>query len=121
MDGGAEKPLGMGYGSMGGPRRPRTPAGASGIPPVPGGPVDVNAMPGDVKQSVAELRDIVSLLGAIGADTVSAGGGGAGFEPPGAGGGCGAGSRGGGAARVRWPAQRAGAAGREDPGGRRRD
>ena len=28
MDGGAEKPLGMGYGNLGGPRRPRTAAGA---------------------------------------------------------------------------------------------
>jgi Zn-dependent M28 family amino/carboxypeptidase len=76
MDGGAEKPLGIGYGSMGGPRRPRAPAGANGVAPVRGGPVDLNAMPGDVKQSLVALQDIVSLLGAIGTDTVSAGGGG---------------------------------------------
>jgi len=80
MDGGAEKPLGIGYGSMGGPRRPRTPAGANGVAPVRGGAVDVNAMPGDVKQSLVTLQDIVSLLGPIGTDTVSAGGGGSDIE-----------------------------------------
>ena len=62
MDEGAEKPLGMGYGSMGGPRRPRTPAGANGVPAAPAAPLDLNAMPGDVKQSVVTLEDIVSLL-----------------------------------------------------------
>jgi hypothetical protein len=80
MDGGAEKPLGMGYGSMSGPRRPRTAAGASGVPPVPGGPVDINALPPAVKQSVTALQDIVSMLGPIGADTVSPGGGGSDIE-----------------------------------------
>jgi hypothetical protein len=80
MDGGAEKPLGMGYGSAGGPRRTRTPAGASGVAAAPPAPLDVNAMPGDVKQSVVALQDIVSLLGAIGTDTVSAGGGGSDIE-----------------------------------------
>jgi hypothetical protein len=80
MDGGAEKPLGIGYGSMGGPRRPRTPAGANGIPPVRGGAVDVKAMPADVRQSVVALQDIVSLLGPIGTDTVSAGGAGSDIE-----------------------------------------
>jgi hypothetical protein len=81
MDEGAEKPLGMGYGSMGGPRRPRTPAGASGAAVAPAAPVDVNAMPGDVKESVVTLQDIVSLLGPIGTDTVSAGGGGSDIGP----------------------------------------
>jgi Zn-dependent M28 family amino/carboxypeptidase len=80
MDGGAEKPLGMGYGSMGGPRRQRTPASASGAAAVSGASVDVNAMPADVKQSVVALQDIVSLLGAIGTDTVSMGGGGSDIE-----------------------------------------
>jgi Zn-dependent M28 family amino/carboxypeptidase len=42
--------------------------------------VDVNAMPGDVKKSVVALQDIVSLLGLIGTDTVSAGGGGSDIE-----------------------------------------
>ena len=65
---------------MGAPRWRRTPGGANGIPPVPGGPVDVNAMPGDVKKSVVALQDIVSLLGLIGTDTVSAGGGGSDIE-----------------------------------------
>jgi hypothetical protein len=77
MDEGAEKPLGMGYGSMGGPRRPRTPAGATGVA-APGGPVDV---PADVKASVVTLQDIVSLLGPIGTDTVAAGGGGSDIGP----------------------------------------
>jgi hypothetical protein len=76
MDGGAEKPLGMGYGSMGGPRRARTPGAAAAAP----GSVDVNAMPKDVKQSVVVLQDIVSMLGSIGTDTVSAGGGGSDIE-----------------------------------------
>jgi hypothetical protein len=80
MDEGAEKPLGMGYGSIGGPRRPRTPAGANGVAARPAS-LDVNAMPADVKQSVVELQDIVSLLGPIGTDTVSAGGGGTDIEP----------------------------------------
>jgi hypothetical protein len=81
MDGGAEKPLGMGYGSMGGPRRPRNAAGAAGVPAAPTGPPDVSAMPPEVKQSVAALQDIVSMLGPIGTDTVSAGGGGSDIEP----------------------------------------
>jgi len=78
MDEGAEKPLGMGYGSMSGPRRPRTPAAAAAAP---AGAPDVNAMPEEMKKSVASLRDIVSLLGPIGTDTVSAGGGGSDIEP----------------------------------------
>jgi hypothetical protein len=80
MDGGAEKPLGMGYGSMSGPRRPRTATGARGVPPIPGGPVDVSTLPAEVQQSVTALEDIVSLLGSIGTDTVSAGGGGSDIE-----------------------------------------
>jgi hypothetical protein len=81
MDEGAEKPLGMGYGSIGGPRRPRTLAGASGVPAAAAAPLDVNAMPGHVKQSLVTLQDIVSLLGPIGTDTVSAGGGGSDIGP----------------------------------------
>jgi hypothetical protein len=80
VDEGAEKPLGMGYGSMGGPRRPRTPAGASGAP-APATSPEGNAMPGDVKESMVTLQDIVSLLGPIGTDTVSAGGGGSDIGP----------------------------------------
>jgi Zn-dependent M28 family amino/carboxypeptidase len=37
-------------------------------------------MPKDVKQSVVVLQDIVSMLGSIGTDTVSAGGGGSDIE-----------------------------------------
>ena len=77
MDEGAEMPLGMGYGSMGGPRRARTAAGSSGVPAAPASP-DV---PADVKESVVTLQDIVSLLVPIGTDTVSAGGGGSDIGP----------------------------------------
>src|ERR1700733_14049024 len=73
MDEGAEKPLGMGYGSAGGPRRPRTPGAAAA-------PV-TDAMSPEVQQSVAAMQDIVSMLGPIGADTVSPGGGGSDIEP----------------------------------------
>ena len=76
MDGGAEKPLGIGYGAMGGPRGPRTAAGAASARTT-----DANAMTPEVKQSVTELQDIVSTLGQIGAGTVSAGGGGTDIEP----------------------------------------
>jgi hypothetical protein len=81
MDEGAEKPLGMGYGAIGAPRRPRGSAGATGAAAAPAGPPDVNALPDDVKQSVVALEDIVSLLGSIGTDTVSAGGGGSDIGP----------------------------------------
>jgi Zn-dependent M28 family amino/carboxypeptidase len=81
MDEGAEKPLGMGYGTIGAPRRPRGSAGATGAAAAPAGPPDVNGLQGDVKESVARLQDIVSLLGSIGTDTVSAGGGGSDIGP----------------------------------------
>jgi Peptidase family M28/PA domain len=80
MDGGAEKPLGMGYGNFGGPRRSRTAAGASGVPPIPGAAVDVSTLPADAKQSYVVMQDIVSMLGLIGADSVSMGGGGSDIE-----------------------------------------
>ena len=78
MDEGAEKPLGMGYGSAGGPRRPRTPNTATGAPAVT---PDGNALSAEVKQSMATLQDIVSMLEPIGTDTVSPGGGGSDIEP----------------------------------------
>jgi hypothetical protein len=78
MDGGAEKPLGMGYGNFGGPRRPRTPAASPGA--VSRGAVDVNTLPAEARQSFAIMQDIVSLLGSIGTDTVSVGGGGSDIE-----------------------------------------
>jgi hypothetical protein len=74
MDEGAEKPLGMGYGSAGGPRRPRAAAATAMAP-------DVNVMSPEVQQSVSAMQDIVSMLGPIGADTVSPGGGGSDIEP----------------------------------------
>jgi Peptidase family M28/PA domain len=77
MDGGAEKPLGIGYGSFGGPRRPRTPGTPAAPPPTP----DLNSLSPEVQQSVAALRDIVSMLGPIGTDSVSPGGGGSDIEP----------------------------------------
>jgi hypothetical protein len=40
----------------------------------------VNALPADAKQSYVVMQDIVSLLGSIGAGTVSAGGGGSDIE-----------------------------------------
>jgi hypothetical protein len=75
MDEGAEKPLGMGYGSAGGPRRPRTAAAA------PARSADLNAMSSEVQQSMSVMQDIVSMLGPIGTDTVSPGGGGSDIEP----------------------------------------
>jgi hypothetical protein len=80
MDEGAEKPLGMGYGTIGAQRRPRGSA-ANGAAAAPAAAVDLNAMAGDVKESVVALEDIVSLLGSIGTDTVSAGGGGSDIGP----------------------------------------
>jgi Zn-dependent M28 family amino/carboxypeptidase len=65
MDGGAEKPLGIGYGNFGGPYQPSAKDGPSA----------------EEKQSVVALQDVVSLLGSIGADTVSMGGGGSDIEP----------------------------------------
>jgi Zn-dependent M28 family amino/carboxypeptidase len=79
MDGGAEKPLGMGYGGFGGPRRPRTAGGVTGAA-IASAP-DASALPADVKESLAVMQDIVSMLGPIGTDTVSAGGGGSDIEP----------------------------------------
>ena len=80
MDGGAEKPLGIGYGGFGGPRR--------ATPPAPGAPMvaprngfDMNALTPEEKQSFAYLQDIASLLTSIGTDSVSPGGGGSDIAP----------------------------------------
>lgn len=80
MDGGAEKPLGIGYGSLGGPRPPRTAAAAAPSTPSTASS-DTDAMSVEVKQSVDYLQDIVSMLGPIGTDTVSPGGGGTDIGP----------------------------------------
>jgi Zn-dependent M28 family amino/carboxypeptidase len=72
MDGGAEAPLGYGYGSGGGGRRA-----------IPGGP----ARPAAPKLEPAEqhslelLQQIGTLLKPVGADAVTAGGGGSDIEP----------------------------------------
>ncbi len=71
MDGGAEKPLGMGYGGFGGGRRQA--AGAA--------PAEAPGLSEAEKQSVATMRDIAALLAPIGADTVSPGGGGSDIGP----------------------------------------
>src|SRR5580704_14625039 len=75
MDGGAEKPLGIGYGAMGGPRRPRTAGAANGTMATPAA-LDASTMSPEVQQSVAALRDIVWMVGPSGTDSLSAGGGG---------------------------------------------
>jgi Zn-dependent M28 family amino/carboxypeptidase len=79
MDGGAEKPLGIGYGSFGAPRRPAPPApgAAATLAPAPA-PVVLTA---EETQSNAWMQDIVSLLKSIGTDTVSPGGGGSDIGP----------------------------------------
>jgi len=85
MDGGAEKPLGIGYGGFGfgGGRRPGAPApGAAAAPVVPrGAGFDESALSAEEKQSFVYMKDIASLLGSIGADTVSPGGGGSDIGP----------------------------------------
>ena len=69
MDGGAETPIGYGYGS-GGHRR--------SMPGKPAGPPVLDA---DEQHSLELLRDIATLLKPIGADTVRPGGGGSDIEP----------------------------------------
>jgi hypothetical protein len=79
MDGGAEKPLGMGYGGFGAMLRAMT--AATGTAPAARGATDMSAFSAEERQSFVYLQDIVSLLGPIGADTVSSGGGGSDIEP----------------------------------------
>src|SRR5271168_242263 len=79
MDGGAEMPLGMGYGSFGGPRRAAPGSGAAAVAAARGS-VDLNTLPAEAKQSFVTMQDIVSMLGPIGTDTVSSGGGGSDIE-----------------------------------------
>ena len=82
MDEGAEKPLGIGYGEFGGPRRPPVPAvGTPATPPPVARGFDQSSLSPDEKQSFVSLRDIASLLGPIDAATVSPGGGGSDIEP----------------------------------------
>lgn len=71
MDGGAEKPLGIGYGRFGGPRRG----------PNANGGFNESALSAEEKNSFAILREIASLLEPVGANSVSPGGGGSDIEP----------------------------------------
>jgi hypothetical protein len=80
MDGGAEKPLGIGYGGFaGGGRRPAisSPSAVS----VPPGRLDAAPLSPDEQNSIAIMKDIASLLGPIGAGTWSPGGGGSDIGP----------------------------------------
>jgi hypothetical protein len=82
MDSGAERPLGMGYGSFGGPRRPAAPAlGAPATAPAAPRSFDLASLTPEEQQSFAYLRDIASLLAPIGADTISPAGGGSDIGP----------------------------------------
>lgn len=70
MDGGAEQPVGYGYGSSGGGRR-ATPNGAAPTPQL-----------SEAEQhSLALLQQIGTLLTPVGAGTIKAGGGGSDIEP----------------------------------------
>ena len=71
MDGGAEAPVGFGYGFGGGRQRPGTPG-------APAGAADLS--PGE-EHSLDLLRDIATLLKPVGADTIRPGGGGSDIEP----------------------------------------
>ena len=73
MDGGAEAPVGYGYGAAGGGRRRRQPGDAT-PPPVP-------EMSAGEKHSLELLQQVGSLLKPVGADTVRAGGGGSDISP----------------------------------------
>ncbi len=71
MDGGAEAPVGYGYGSGGGGRRA-----------VPGGPApSAPKLEPAEKHSLELLQQIGTLLKPIGADAITAGGGGSDIEP----------------------------------------
>ena len=69
MDGGAETPVGYGYGS-GGRRR--------SMPGQPAGPPELSP---EEQHSIELLRDIATLLKPVGADTIRPGGGGSDIEP----------------------------------------
>jgi len=72
MDGGAETPVGYGYGFGGlGRMRPGTPG-------APTGPSDLSP---EEQHSLDLLRDIATLLKPVGADTIRPGGGGSDIEP----------------------------------------
>ncbi len=70
MDGGAEQPVGYGYGSSGGERRA-----------TPNGPAPTPQLTDAEHHSLALLQQIGTLLTPVGANTVKAGGGGSDIEP----------------------------------------
>ena len=72
MDGGAEPPVGYGFGARGGPAHlaPGDPVNAAPPPLTPG-----------EEHSLVMLRQIASLLQPVGADTIKQGGGGSDIEP----------------------------------------
>lgn len=76
MDGGAETPVGYGYGAApgGGGRRRRQPGDAAKAPPT-------QPLPAAEQHSLALLQTIATLLKPVGADTVKAGGGGSDISP----------------------------------------
>ena len=78
MDGGAEAPIGYGYGSGG--RRRTTPGGQPSSPLIPGQPASPELSP-EEQHSLDLLRDVATLLRPVGADTVRPGGGGSDIEP----------------------------------------
>ncbi|NYF78186.1 M20/M25/M40 family metallo-hydrolase [Granulicella arctica] len=72
MDGGAEQPVGYGYGSAGGGRR--------AIPGGPMTPISPTLAPAE-QHSLELLQQIGTLLKPVGAETITAGGGGSDIEP----------------------------------------
>lgn len=83
MDNGAERPLGMGYGSFGaGGGGARRGGGATGAPRVnPGAGFDASKLSPEEKKSVDAMLDIVSMLKPIEAATWTPGGGGSDIGP----------------------------------------
>jgi len=79
MDGGAEKPIGIGYGEFGGVRFTAPPTGKQVFGR--GAKFDSASLTAEEKQSFDWLKDITSLLQPIGANTVSPGGGGSDIGP----------------------------------------
>ena len=70
MDGGAEQPVGYGYGSSGGERRA-----------TPNGPAPAPHLTDAEQHSLVLLQQIGTLLAPVGAGTIKAGGGGSDIEP----------------------------------------
>ncbi len=82
MDNGAEKPLGMGYGSFGGTRRTATPPPTTGPVDALGRPLlDESTLTPEDRASFATLRDIATLLAPIDANSITPGGGGSDIGP----------------------------------------